>query len=196
MSEIEEVLDPILATFRAKLETTLANHAVEAYLQGSAQMVSWGRTQKGLAKLYEGPPMRQAIDYANTRAARLVTEMDTATKDRLAKIIGDGIKNKRGVPGLARDIRREFADMTKYRSELIAKTETRDSLFHASQDRMKGMGVTGKRWILGAGGSEGNCSDCIANAEAGAISVNDDFPTSQYSIHPGCLCALAPVMLE
>lgn len=125
----------------------------------------------------------------------MVTKMDAETKDRLAHVIGKAIREKRGVDGLARDIRREFSDMGKYRSNLIAKTETRDALFHSSQERMEDMGVTGKEWILGSGGAEGNCPDCRANAAAGVIPVNQEFPIPQDEIHPGCTCAIAPAML-
>ncbi len=195
--EAEVILEPILAAFRIRLEATLLNHAVIAYLRGSAQMVEFGRTiLTDRPIFYEGPPMQQAINYANKHAAQLVTKMDMETKDRLAKVIGDAIKEKRGVDGLARGIRKEFADMSKYRTQLIARTETRDALLHASQERMEAMGVTGKQWILGSGGQEGNCELCRANAAVGAISVDEEFPTPQYDIHPGCTCAVAPVMLK
>ena len=121
--------------------------------------------------------------------------MNDETKTRLARVISDGIQNKRGIPGLARDIRKTFDDMTKYRSELIAKTETRQALWAGSHERMLDMGVTGKAWVLGAGGVEGNCQDCIDNADAGDIPVEDEFPTPEGEIHPGCTCAIAPVML-
>jgi hypothetical protein len=97
---------------------------------------------------------------------------------------------------LARDIRKEFADMKTARSQLIAKSETRDALFHASQDRMEDLGVTGKEWILGSGGREGNCPDCMANAQVGIIPVDEEFPTPQYEIHPGCTCGIAPAMIK
>jgi len=194
--ETADILEPILWTFRDRLQAVLAGHAVTAYLKGSAQMVSFGKTLKGLDIVFEGPPISQAISYANKHAAQLVTKMDTETKERLAKVIGDAIKEKRGIPGLARDIRKEFDDMTKYRSELIAKSETRDSLFHASQDRMEDLGVTGKEWVLGAGGQSGNCPDCKANAAVGVIAVDEEFPTPQYDIHPGCGCSIAPAMIK
>ena len=194
--EAVELLEPILAVFRGRLALSLQHHAILAYLRGSAQMVEFGRTLKTDRPIYfEGPPMQQAINYANKHAAQLVTKMDAETKDRLAKVIGDAIQNKRGIDGLARDIRKEFADMTNARSELIAKTETRDALFHASQERMEAMGVTGKEWILGSGGEEGNCDDCRGNAQAGVIPVGQEFPVPQYEIHPGCTCAVAPAML-
>ncbi len=187
--EAEDILEPILAVFRTRLQAIIMGHAVTAYLRGSAQMIQYGRTiLTDRPIFFEGPPMQQAINYANKHAAQLVTKMDTETKERLAKVIGDAIKEKRGIPGLARDIRKEFDDMTKYRSELIAKTETRDALFHASQERMEAMGITGKEWVLGSGGRGGNCEDCKANTAVGVISVDEEFPTPQYDIHPGCTC--------
>ena len=122
--------------------------------------------------------------------------MNIETQRRLAQTIADGIKNKRGIPGLARDIRNTFDNMTKYRSELIAKSETRNALFQASQDRMEDTGITGKEWVLGSGGLEGNCAQCLANAAEGIIPVTKSFSTPQGSIHPGCTCAIAPAKLK
>ena len=192
--DIESTLDPLLATFNKKLTADLEGQMADIYLSGDAQMISWGKTQKGIPIAYEGPPIKQAIDYAK-RGAKLVTEMDEETKKRLAHVISQGIEKKRGVPGLARDIKKEFADMTRYRSQLIAKTETRQALFAASHDRSIDMGVDGKEWVLGAGGSEGNCEDCIANAGAGVIGINENFPTPEGDVHPGCTCSLAPARL-
>ena len=195
-AEIDDILDPILMTFRDRLSTTLQGHSVSAYLKGSAGMIEWGRTKLTDRPIFfEGPPIQQAINYANKHSAQLVARMDEETKSRLAKVIGDAIENKRGIPGLARDIRREFDDMTKFRSQLIARTETRDALFHASQERMEAMGVTGKEWIVAPEG-EWPCAICQANADVGTIPINQEFPTPQYEIHPGCHCAIAPVMLK
>ena len=194
--ETDNILDPILRMFRAKLLADLMGQHVIAYLAGSAEMITWGKTKGGKLIAYEGPPIRQAIDYAQKHCAQLVTKMDDESKKLIAQIVADGIENKRGIPGLARDIRKQFEDMTSTRAKMIAKSETRDALFHASQDRMEDMGVTGKEWVLGSGGKEGNCPDCKANARAGVISVNEEFPTPQNEIHPGCTCAIAPVMIK
>jgi hypothetical protein len=196
MPDIDDFLNPILAAFTDNLQLKVGGYVVSAYLRGSAQMIQWGRTKlEDKPIFFEGPPIKQALDYANKHAAGLIKNMNAETKKRLAKVIGDAIENKRGIPGLARDIRKEFDDMTRYRSELIAKSETRDALFHASQDRMEDLGVTGKEWVLGAGGKEGNCDDCRANAAVGIIPVDQEFPTPQYEIHPGCTCAIAPAMI-
>ena len=194
--DIRDTLDPLLGAFNKNIQAELEGQMVDIYLSGDAQMISWGKTQKGIPIAYEGPPIKQAIDYAMERGAKLVTEMDEETKKRLAHVIRQGIENKRGVPGLARDIKKEFADMTRYRSQLIAKTETRQALFTASHDRSVAMGVDGKEWVLGAGGAEGNCPDCEANAGVGVIGINEGFPYPEGDIHPGCTCALAPARLS
>lgn len=193
---IHSTLDPILAMFHDTLRANIAGQVTDIYVSGSAEMVTWGHTLGGVPIAYEGPPIQWAIDWAEKHCATSVTEMDEETKRRLAKVIADGIEGKRGVPGLARDIRGEFADMSKYRSKLIAQTETRQALFAASHDNMVAMGIDGKEWILGSGGETGNCDDCIANAVVGIIPVEQEFPTPEGDIHPGCTCAIAPAILK
>lgn len=194
-SETRGMLDPLLATFQADLSVKLNGWLAAAYIHGQAEMITWGKTKGGIPIAYEGPPMSNAVSWAEKHGATLVTQMDQETKRRLAQTVSDGIKNKRGIPGLARDIRKDFGNMTTYRSQLIAKTETRQALFQASHDNSVAMGITGKEWVLGAGGVEGNCDQCKANAAVGAIPINQEFPNPEGSIHPGCTCAIAPAML-
>jgi len=195
--DIGELLDPILAIFRDKIQAILMGRAVTAYLNGSAQMVQWGRTiLKDKPIFFEGPPMQQAINYANKHCAQLVTKMDIETKERLAKIIGDGIQNKRGVEGLARDIRTGIADMSKTRSVVISRTETADALEQSFMDRSKDMGVTGKEVITTA-----PCEICEDFEDQGVVAMNMEYiyDGANYGtrppFHPRCRCALAPVML-
>lgn len=192
---IHSTLDPILSILHDSLVIKMVGQLTTIYMDGSAEMVTWGRTLGGVPIAYEGPPIEQAIKWAEKHGAQLVTKMDEESKRRLAKVISDGIKNKRGIPGISRDLRAEFKNMTKHRSELIAKSETRDALFQASHDSMIDMGIDGKEWVLGAGGETGNCDDCIANAAVGIIPVSRDFPTPEGDIHPGCTCAIAPAIL-
>lgn len=194
-SETRDILDPLLSAFDKKLKTQVNGHLVGVYIAGQAEMITWGKTKAGIPIAYEGPPISAAIDWAEKQGAMLVTQMDTETKRRLAQAVSDGIKNKRGVPGLARDIRGNFANMSKYRSQLIAKTETRQALFQASRDNMEAMGIEGKEWVLGSGGETGNCEDCIANAAVGVIPVTQEFPIPEGDIHPGCTCAISPARL-
>jgi len=120
--------------------------------------------------------------------------MNEETKRRLAHTIGEGIKNKRGIPGLARDIKKEFGDMTRYRSQLIARTETSNALSQASLDRMQDMDIEGKEWVW-PGTSD--CDICRDNEAAGIIPVDQAFPSGDMAppAHPNCECSLAPARL-
>lgn len=191
---VDAIMDPILAVFQDQFNTDIEGRAVTAYLRGSAEMIAWGKANlPGVALPFEGPPIQQAIDYAQKRGAELVTGMNGETKRRLGQVVSDGIKNKRGVDGLARDIRGAFDDMARDRSKTIARTETADALEQAFMDRSNDLGVTGKEWIPIAPLDE----DCLDNAAAGVIKINATFPSGHERppAHPNCVCALAPVMI-
>ena len=201
--EVEALLDPILMLFDNAIQTRIAGHLVTTYLQGSAQTISWARATKDariVVQPFEGPPIQEAIDYAQKRCATLIRRLDGTpgvideeTRARFTKIISDGIKNKRGIPGLQADIRKEFRDMSTRRAQTIARTETSQALETAFMDRSKAMGVTGKRIVVGD-----PCKLCQDNAAEGVVPIGHVFSSGQEHppFHPRCVCALAPVMLE
>ena len=173
----------------------IEGHLVGFYVDASAEVISWGKTRAGVPITFEGPPISQAIDWAEKHTATLVKGIDEETKRRLAHTISQGIENKRGVPGLARDIRTEFADMSKYRSELIARTETSNALSEASLDRMGEMGIEGKEWITA--GDDRVSEECLGNEAEGVIPVGQSFSSGVMAPpeHPDCRCTLSPSRL-
>lgn len=192
-SEFDTLLDPILAVFQEELITQFGEHYVSAYLRGSAEMVEWGRTKfTDRPIFFEGPPMEQAVKHAKRHGAQLVTKMNVETKRRLAGVISRGIDNKRGIDGLARDIRAAFSDMSTYRSRMISRTETNEALEQAFMDRSHDLGVTGKEWVV-----NNPCDICKPNGESPPIKLDAEFPSGHVRppVHPHCDCALAPVML-
>lgn len=192
-SETRDMLDPLLATFSSDLSLRLNGFMATAYLKGSAEMITWGRTKRGIPIAYEGPPIEQAISYAEKHCATLVTQMDEETKRRLAQVVSEGIKNKRGVPGLARDIRGEFRHMRRYRAQMIARTETNDALSQAFMDKAHDMNIDGKEWVTGGE----PCEICEDNEAEGVVPINHVFSSGHERppAHPNCCCALAPARL-
>jgi len=165
----DEPIVLFLSAFSKQIRARLTGQLLNIYVAGSTQMIEWGRTKTTDRPIFnEGPPMRQAFEYADARCARLVTQMDIETKDRLAKVVGNAIRDKEGIPNLARNIRREFADMTKYRSQMIARTETADALEQAFMDRSRDIGVTGKRWVV-----SDPCDVCMANGNLGTVPLDE-----------------------
>jgi len=194
-SETRNILDPLLTTFDDRLTTTIGGQLAEVYISGQAEMITWGQTKAGIPIAYEGPPIQQAIDWAEQHGASLVKGMDEETKRRLAHTISQGIENKRGIPGLSRDIRNTFDHMSKYRSELVARTETANALSQASLDSMEDMGIDGKEWIT-VGDSQVSI-ECQGNEAEGVIPTKQLFSggVSAPPQHPNCRCALAPATL-
>jgi len=192
-TDINGFIDPILSAFVDNLQYRMNGYLVTAYLKGSAQMLEWGRTKiTDIPIYYEGPPMQQAMNYANKHTATLIKGLNDETRDLMRQTIENAVKEKRGIDGLARDLRKTFDDMSKVRSQVIARTETCDALENAFMDRAKDMGVSGKEWIV-----TDPCPICEDNGNAGAIALNDAFPSGDLRppAHPNCRCALAPVML-
>lgn len=194
--DIEDALDPLLATFSKKIEADIAGQIAEINISGTAEMVTWGKTKAGVPIAYEGPPIQGAIDWAEKRSATLVKGLDEETKKRLAHTISQGIETKRGIPGLARDIRTTFSDMSKHRSELIARTETANSLSQASLDTMEDMEIDGKEWVTA--GDDRVSDECEANEAQGVIPVGQAFTSGPMAPpqHPDCRCTLSPARLR
>ena len=191
--DIGDFLDPILRTFSDSLQIRIQGHLATAYIRGSAQMVEWGRTKlTDRPVFYEGPPIQEAMDYASKHTATLIKGLNDETANRMRTVISNAIKEKRGIDGLARDIRKQFNDMSRVRSQTVARTETCDALENSFMDRAKDLGVTGKEWIV-----TDPCPICETNGNAGIIPINDLFPSGDLRppAHPRCRCALAPVML-
>jgi SPP1 gp7 family putative phage head morphogenesis protein len=191
--DADDVIDPVIKVLKATLLTKLRGKLVEIYFSGTVETVSWGKTKGGIPIAYEGPPMQKAIDWAEKQGAKLVTQMDEETKRRLANIISQGIENKRGVPGLSKDLRTAFGDMTKFRSEMISRTETANALSQSSLTAMEDMGIDGKEWIV-----NNPCDICLANEGDGPIPVTQAFTSGDMAppAHPNCECAIAPFMLK
>ncbi len=188
--------DSILAYWGEDIQATIARMQTEIYVSGQAEMVTWGKTKAGISIAYEGPPIQGAIDWANIHGATLVKGMDEETKRRLAHTISQGIENKRGIPGLSRDIRSTFGDMSKYRSELIARTETASALSQASLDTMEDMGIDGKEWVT-SGSTFSQEDECGENEAEGVIPAGQAFSSGHHAppAHPDCECAIAPARL-
>jgi len=208
--DIDNILNPLLASFDETITATLEGQLTEVYVSGQAEMISWGKTKAGIPIAYEGPPISKAIDWAKAHVskAKLVDGLNAETRKQLSQVISDGIKNKRGIPGIKSDIRHKFGWMARgapsdikgltlaSRAELIARTETANALSQASLNTMQDMGIEGKQWITA--GDDQVSDECLANEDEGVIPVGQTFSggVDAPPQHPDCRCAVAPARLS
>lgn len=135
-----------------------------------------------------------AVDYTLMHGGELIKGIDSYTLKIMRGIIADGIDGQLGVDGVVRKIRAEFRDMAGYRARSIATTEMNDAMSEAAINKIRDVGLDGKRWIV----SPGACPICQANMEQGIIPVEQTFSSGQMRPpgHPGkCRCALAGARL-
>lgn len=212
------MIKPLLAAFDSALTATLISHLATIYKAGSDEMVAWGNKTRESTYIvkevepgdFEGPPLQEAIDWAKKYIAKikLVDGLNEETVKQISNVIADGIKNKRGIPGIKSDIRHTFEWMARgapsdikgltlaSRAEMIARTETSNALSQASLGRMKDMGITGKEWVT-SGDARVSKNICLPNEGQKVIPVDEAFQSGHMAPpgHPRCRCALAPARL-
>jgi SPP1 gp7 family putative phage head morphogenesis protein len=196
MSDYETWLKAITTIFgTADLKSLITSYLGNFFIQGSVQMMTYGTTKMGIPIAFEGPPMSQAVQWAQDYSAGLVTNLDIETRSQIAKVISDGIQNKRGVDGISRDLRSMFTDMSKTRADMIAQTESNRALSEGMFDKAHDMGVDGKEWYSGVDPCE---EVCQPNVDAGVIPIDEPFPSGDMVPpgHPRCRCAFIPVRLD
>lgn len=146
----------------------------------------------------------RAHEWASERAAELVSFDDDAepllaraTRDMLRTTIADGIANNLSMPDIGDAIRDNYA-FSEDRAMLIAATEitsanSMGALASYQEAEAEGIKVK-KSWLI----LEDACDICQENADAGAIDLDDTFPSGDDApgAHPNCRCVLVPEVEE
>lgn len=129
-------------------------------------------------------------------AKREAWRIDDTTRDMIRDIISSGLEDNDGNAAIA-DAIEAATGFSEERAQLIAHTEIARINSMASTESYKGarddLGLNIKKeWLLG----ENPCEICQANAEQGAIDLDDDFDSGDPAppAHPNCECAVSPVV--
>jgi hypothetical protein len=193
--DIDEILNGLHIQFDSDLADDLAEELGEIYSSSGAA---------GLAQL--GVKMRselvdqvndRAVDWAEENAADLVTGIEDATRDMLRSTIASGLADGMTAEEIASSIEDGYA-FGEERSQLIAETEiasanSEGALAGYEEAANEGISVK-KSWLI----LDDACDDCQENADAGAIDLDEMFPTGDDAppAHPNCRCVLVPEVEE
>lgn len=137
-----------------------------------------------------------AIQYADARAAELVTGISETTRDDLRMLIESGVGEGSSVADVAEAIESSFV-FSSARAEMIARTELAYAHVGGNMQGWKDTGTVGqKQWVVGAG-----CCDECDELDGTVVDLDDTFSTSDGDIdgpplHPNCRCDVIPIVKE
>lgn len=116
----------------------------------------------------------------------LVKKLSDEVKGRMASEIRQGLLRGEHPYRIAERLA-AIGEMSKYRAETIARTETIRTFNTAAESRYRAAGAQKLKWLTGR--DERVCSVCFPRD--GQIYNIDDFP--EIPAHPNCRCASVPV---
>ncbi len=190
--ETVDAFDPTLQAVNATWTARMVSQWATIYVRGTAQVTKWA----GLP--FEGAPWERAITWADKHGSTAITKMTSETQRQIGKIVSDGIKNKRGIEGIQRDIRTKFAEWGRIsevpisRARMIARTESSSALGEAFLDRAAELGIPGKSLAV-----FNPCPICIEADRAGVIPLKEAFPGGRQRppFHPNAVFAESPFII-
>lgn len=129
------------------------------------------------------------LTWAEDYCAELVKGVDDETKRLIAQAVKSGLEDGKNPIEIARDIRKQFDDMAKYRAERIARTETANALESGAFDSNKSLGADKKEWIWDGR----DCDACRMNEAQGKIGIDRAHASGHMhpTAHPNCKCTEA-----
>lgn len=165
---------------RPEVMKIVDERAIAYARERSAEMVGMRRDELG--RLVENP----LAEWAITEPTR-----DSIRAD-VTQAIEDGWSNDRLSAALE-----ENYGFSKERAMTIARTETNYAASQGALEGYKASGVVaGKVWLTAE--DDLVSEECEANADAGVIGLDEDFPSGDDAppAHPNCRCAIAPAVIE
>lgn len=132
---------------------------------------------------------QKAADWAEERAAQLVTDINETTRRKIADAVERAIEEQLGPKRLASLLRDVDEEFEAYRANMIASTELNFAFSSAALDSMGSDGMKYKTIVL----SPDACDEiCGENEDEGPIPIGDAFQSGDFAppFHPNCRCAL------
>jgi SPP1 gp7 family putative phage head morphogenesis protein len=86
--------------------------------------------------------------WAKKEAAQNVSKISTTQKQLIAQTVFQGIREGKGNKEIARDLRKTGQVVSRYRANMIARTETHNAAGKATEEMARGLGVAEeKKWL-------------------------------------------------
>jgi len=141
------------------------------------------------------------FDIDNPRAQRWLgmrleqysKDVNDTTLKALKGTLREGVAAGESIPDLRKRVQGVFDGCSRYRAQMISRTETITASGQGSLEAYRQSGVVEKKEWLTAPDA---CDICLANEADGPIGLEEKFSSgdSTPTAHPNCKCALLPVV--
>lgn len=184
---VAELLPYLQDVAVAGVEVSLADLGVdmtELLSQASEEAIAWAEQRAanlvGMRVLEDGT----IVPNPNSQWA-----IDETTRGGIRDLVEEAERKGWSNDKLAEELHDAFA-FSESRAEMIARTETAFADVEGNRIGWRASGVViGQEWGL----SSDPCPECVENAEAGIIGLDQEFPNGGPPAHPRCECDAYPV---
>jgi len=130
-----------------------------------------------------------AFKWAQQHSMELVTQINQTTMNDLQYALARGLEANEDIGDIAKRIRDVFDRADKYRSFLIARTETTNAANLGTIAAYKQVGIKTKQWLTGQ--DERVCPLC-GPLDGKIVGIDDEFEPGIFapSRHPNCRCTV------
>lgn len=140
-------------------------------------------------------PSLTAQDIINQQTDKFIKSILITDKERLTKILIEGISNGDSTDQISRRLRDTFVDIKKYQSDKVARTETLRTANMAADDAYNQSGVVEAKEWLTAGDPCPICEPYDGQViELGGNFFEDNFSEGDPPLHVNCRCTIIPVL--
>lgn len=164
---------------------------IKQFFEWSAvqQYKRWGYKAKADGTLTFTLSNTQYVNQLKNQAAYLLNQssLDSTTIDEIISIIEQGTLDGLSNDEIASTLSDQFDGINASRADMIARTESANSMGMANYATAKENGAQTHEWIAAGGGTDEICG---GNADAGPIPIDEAFPSGDMSEpgHPNCEC--------
>lgn len=158
--------------------------------------IAFVRVKGGISENQLNQVNVEALNFAQHRAAELITDVEDSTRDMIRTSVLDAMNSEEGftTANLASELKDSHA-FSEYRSNMIARTEAAFADVEGNIEgwRLSGV-VKGKQWLSAA-----DCCDDCQKLNDVIVDLEEDFPDDGGSgppLHPHCECDVIAVLSE
>lgn len=150
----------------------------------------WHEAAAQTARSLRTPVPPGVLEHVSQSAMSQVRNIPETLRAQLRALLREAFEQGQGPLEFARALRRLWAEASRQRAEVIARTEWVRVAGETTLATYRRQERRGKAWLTA--GDRRVCSICNGNAAAGIIPIERTFPSGHQTVpaHPRCRCTL------